>query len=127
MSIRNSTSPGRTQKSTLDAPNHPDPAAAADACFQSRPGISAVGGKEGGFQNASSGKYNSYYELPSPGTLSNSSFQLLLPSINQSPSTSADSALKVYYQNVRGLRTKIDSWFLAVTGCDYDVIALTET
>ncbi|KAL1398324.1 hypothetical protein pipiens_009059, partial [Culex pipiens pipiens] len=36
-------------------------------------------------------------------------------------------ALSFYYQNVRGLRTKIDDLFLAVIDCDYDVIVLTET
>ncbi|XP_058446705.1 uncharacterized protein LOC131427487 [Malaya genurostris] len=33
----------------------------------------------------------------------------------------------VYYQNVRGLRTKIDELFLAVCDCNYDIIILTET
>lgn len=35
--------------------------------------------------------------------------------------------LSFFYQNVRGLRTKIDAFFLAVTACHYDVIILTET
>lgn len=33
----------------------------------------------------------------------------------------------MYYQNVRGLRTKTQDFRLSSTGCDYDVIALTET
>ncbi|XP_055622265.1 uncharacterized protein LOC129765851 [Toxorhynchites rutilus septentrionalis] len=33
----------------------------------------------------------------------------------------------LYYQNVRGVRTKIDDLLLAVTDCNYDVIILTET
>ena len=33
----------------------------------------------------------------------------------------------LYYQNVRGLRTKIDSFFLAASEDEYDVIVLTET
>lgn len=35
--------------------------------------------------------------------------------------------LSFYYQNVRGLRTKIDNFFLAVSASCYDVIVLTET
>ena len=38
-----------------------------------------------------------------------------------------DSSLTVYYQNVRGLRTKIDEFFLAVSDLEYDLIVLTET
>ncbi|XP_053686389.1 uncharacterized protein LOC128735932 [Sabethes cyaneus] len=34
---------------------------------------------------------------------------------------------RIFYQNVRGLRTKIDDFFLAATERDYDVIVLTET
>ncbi|XP_058827779.1 uncharacterized protein LOC131687700 [Topomyia yanbarensis] len=35
--------------------------------------------------------------------------------------------LSIYYQNVRGLRTKIDELFIAVSDAEYDVIVLTET
>ncbi|XP_055527863.1 uncharacterized protein LOC129720409 [Wyeomyia smithii] len=35
--------------------------------------------------------------------------------------------LRVYYQNTRGLRTKLDDVYLAVTENDYDVYVLTET
>ncbi|KAL1390289.1 hypothetical protein pipiens_003185 [Culex pipiens pipiens] len=35
--------------------------------------------------------------------------------------------LTVYYQNVRGLRTKTNETFLALCRCDYDVIVFTET
>lgn len=35
--------------------------------------------------------------------------------------------LRIYYQNVRGLRTKIDDFFPAVSDQDYDVVVLTET
>ena len=37
------------------------------------------------------------------------------------------SKLKLYYQNVRGLRTKLDKFALASASCTNDVIALTET
>lgn len=41
---------------------------------------------------------------------------------------SADKlVLNIYYQNTRGLRTKVDSFFLAVMDADYHVIVLTET
>lgn len=49
----------------------------------------------------------------------------------RSDSTAASDAiankLMVYYQNVRGLRTKIDDFFVTVVDCDYDVIVVTET
>lgn len=35
--------------------------------------------------------------------------------------------LTVYYQNVRGLRTKIDDFFLTAVESNYDAIVLTET
>lgn len=41
--------------------------------------------------------------------------------------TSSQHDLRVFYQNVRGLRTKIDSFHLAVADSEYDVIVLTET
>ena len=33
----------------------------------------------------------------------------------------------IYYQNVRGLRTKTNDLLLALNSCDYDIIAFTET
>lgn len=51
-------------------------------------------------------------------------------------STTADShapdsrtirSLTIYYQNVRGLRTKTNDLFVALASCDYDVIVFTET
>ncbi|XP_055527459.1 uncharacterized protein LOC129720074 [Wyeomyia smithii] len=38
-----------------------------------------------------------------------------------------NDAIWIFYQNVRGLRTKIDDLFLAASECSYDVIILTET
>ncbi|XP_058445613.1 uncharacterized protein LOC131426828 [Malaya genurostris] len=35
--------------------------------------------------------------------------------------------LTVYYQNVRGMRTKTQHFLLSLSSCDYDVIVLTET
>ncbi|XP_062541525.1 uncharacterized protein LOC134209555 [Armigeres subalbatus] len=42
------------------------------------------------------------------------------------PTSQADR-VSIYYQYVRGLRTKINDLFLAVADCNYDVIILTET
>ena len=41
--------------------------------------------------------------------------------------TKCVTLIRIYYQNVRGLRTKIDEFFIAVSDCEYDVIILTET
>ena len=41
--------------------------------------------------------------------------------------SSLDKSLHVYYQNVRGLRTKIDCFFMSVSSFEYDVVVLTET
>lgn len=38
-----------------------------------------------------------------------------------------ENSISVYYQNVRGLRTKVDEFFLAATESNYDVIIITET
>lgn len=35
--------------------------------------------------------------------------------------------LTVYYQNVRGIRTKTNELFLKLSACEYDIIVLTET
>lgn len=38
-----------------------------------------------------------------------------------------DNYLYMYYQNVRGLRTKTSKLFLSIESCDFDIIALSET
>lgn len=38
-----------------------------------------------------------------------------------------NESICIYYQNVRGLRTKTCDFYIATSDCDYDVIALTET
>lgn len=43
------------------------------------------------------------------------------------PGVSPVDPVWLYYQNVRGVRTKIDDLLLAVMECNYDVIILTET
>ena len=39
----------------------------------------------------------------------------------------SSSSIWLYYQNVRGLRTKVDELYLATNDCNIDVIMLTET
>lgn len=40
---------------------------------------------------------------------------------------SSNTPLTVYYQNVGGMRSKTNDFFLATASCEYDVIVLTET
>jgi hypothetical protein len=40
---------------------------------------------------------------------------------------SMDEGLTIYYQNVRGLRTKTYTFFNSILNCNYDVVVLTET
>lgn len=50
------------------------------------------------------------------------------PNISMLQNTTRDaSRLWVYYQNVRGLRTKIDDFYCNVLECNFDVIILIET
>ena len=39
----------------------------------------------------------------------------------------SNCVISILYQNVRGLRTKVDEFFVAVSDVQYDVIVLTET
>lgn len=47
--------------------------------------------------------------------------------MNTSMDTPIRYSLRIFYQNVRGLRTKVDEFYLATSDADYDVIVLTET
>ena len=127
--------PRRIVESILEDSNHlnPVPPTAASA-HHSRLGPEVVG-REEVFHHACVGKYTCANSLslcdPSSCT------QVVTPSatsqtIDSDPlDTSADSErvvpLYIYYQNVRGLRTKIDDFFVAVSDNEYDVIILTET
>lgn len=94
----------------MEDPEPLDPVAlAADFHRRRRPGP-VVGDGVRVFQPESLGEYDCITDSLVPDDCSPSSSQL-----------------RIYYQNVRGLRTKIDSFFLAVTEADYDVIVLTET
>lgn len=37
------------------------------------------------------------------------------------------NSIDFYYHNVNGINSKINSCFLNISGCDYDVICFTET
>ncbi|XP_062705565.1 uncharacterized protein LOC134287559 [Aedes albopictus] len=71
------------------------------------------------FQPANAGKYHSIKNNTLPSTLSASS--------HDSSGDSTYNAIWMYYQNVRGLRTRIDELLLATSDCRFDVIILTET
>ena len=51
----------------------------------------------------------------------------VLPEINYRMLQRDENEILLYYQNVRGLRTKIDDVFLTTRECCYDIIILTET
>lgn len=43
------------------------------------------------------------------------------------PANLNDKNISIYYQNVRGLRTKIRELYLSLVECEYDIVVLTET
>ena len=87
----------------MEDPDPPDTVAlSADSHLRHRPGPVFSDG-EGVFQPAISGKYDNLSELSVP------------------------DYSYFYYQNVRGLRTKIDQVFLTTHDTNFDVIFLTET
>lgn len=57
----------------------------------------------------------------------NSLSQSIIPLSSSSSLPKNVGYLCLYYQNVRGLRTKTNELFLSVCNCEYDVIALSET
>ena len=110
--------PGHPLIGTMEAP---DPSAtvahSAEIRHRHRPGP-AVGVREGGFQPAASGMYSLNSEQSVPDH--HSSFSI--------PDNRHDIGnIWLNYQNVRGLRTKIDDFFLHTEDSMYDVIMLTET
>lgn len=46
---------------------------------------------------------------------------------NTTPNRSSSLPLVLYYQNVRGLRTKLNDLHMTLSACDYDVVVFTET
>lgn len=118
---------GRLIQSHVEAPERPVAVQPQVNTQPSRP-ESAYGYREGVFQQQLSGEYPVNEHLPSADDLLVSSTSSPTAPVAESRLRSdTHRALSVYYQNVRGLRTKIDELFLAVIDCDYDVIVLTET
>lgn len=78
----------------------------------------------GVFHIAPAGEYNSQSATAShcPQSPSRSSTNTALSISRHVPAT-----ISVYYQNVRGLRTKITDFYLSAIATDYDVVVLTET
>ncbi|XP_055614967.1 uncharacterized protein LOC129761281 [Toxorhynchites rutilus septentrionalis] len=106
---------GRTINGIMEAPN---PSNSVEPCSQrqiSRPGPVVESG-EGVFQRATLGEYDSIEHHSQPD----------LPLISRGNDTTSN-VMWLYYQNVRGLRTKIDDLYVAVCDCNYDVIMLTES
>lgn len=64
---------------------------------------------------------------PDVAAVSNSSFTPSVPTHVSSGNNSTLDTICLYYQNVRGLRTKTNEFYTACCDCDYDVIAITET
>ncbi|XP_058466434.1 uncharacterized protein LOC131439448 [Malaya genurostris] len=89
---------GRTVVDIVEAPDPPSPVVPPLPAFISRPG---------------------------PAASRLSSADLFYP-VSQNDEQD-DVGIWVYYQNVRGLRTKIDEIFLTTSDCNFDVIFLTET
>lgn len=49
------------------------------------------------------------------------------PHASNRPLTANSQRLSLFYQNVRGLRSKSKEFFLATSAANFDIIALTET
>ncbi|XP_058830218.1 uncharacterized protein LOC131689268 isoform X2 [Topomyia yanbarensis] len=104
-------SPGRLLYRTTEAPERSDAVVLPASDQLSRPGP-AFGGREGVFRTPFPG------DMPS-GTSRPFSMSARLPR--------GTDDLRLYYQNVRGLRTKIEDLYLAALDGDYDIYVLTET
>lgn len=99
---------------------------------------SVVGEKVGVFQGVPRGLFEGGAGIPKPDSPGNflvshndqniaTPVDEILTPVHHNPSITSRSNMRIYYQNVRGLRTKIDRFSLAVADSDYDVIVLTET
>ncbi|XP_055614935.1 uncharacterized protein LOC129761245 [Toxorhynchites rutilus septentrionalis] len=130
--------------STMGAPNPPITVESFQPVTSSRPGpVYGIG--EGVFHRASPGKYHRISNYSLPEISHNPSYDTLPPENNHDRAvrphvieghqqrnvprhvTRDSNRLLIYYQNVRGLRTKIDDFFAAVSESYYDIIILTET
>ncbi|XP_055622088.1 uncharacterized protein LOC129765695 [Toxorhynchites rutilus septentrionalis] len=108
--------PGQPVTGIEEVPSPPDPVVPfINIRHHHCPGP-VVGAGPGSFRPVSSGEYTDNSELSAPE----------IPSISSSCDRRS-SNLRIYYQNVRGLRTKIDAFFLSVSEEEFDLIVLTET
>lgn len=131
------STPRRTLYSIMEAPDPPNMVQFSSrssivSCHQSLGPI--VGDGEGVFQTAITGKYSSSSNRSLSDDPSLSSARCYQPptpsSVDGGDSNSIPLRhrfLSIYYQNVRGLRTKTSDLKLGLSNCDYDVIVLTET
>ncbi|XP_055537768.1 uncharacterized protein LOC129725703 [Wyeomyia smithii] len=118
------TTLGRTVYSILEALKPPDAVVHVVTCHQSRPGPAVEVG-EGVLQLVFPGKYHSINDVFPP----DASPHYSPPEHHDTVSATIhlSSTLQIYYQNVRGLRTKIDQVFLATAELDYDIYVFAET
>ncbi|XP_058813429.1 uncharacterized protein LOC131677318 [Topomyia yanbarensis] len=73
-------------------------------------------------------RFQSTVEQPTSGSVADIHLAIRNPYNDDRKTVSpCKSQLKMYYQNVRGLRTKIDELFVAASDAEHDVIILTET
>ena len=127
-------SPGRDTTGIMGTPEPPATVARMLPAINSRPGP-VCGSGDGGFQTTTNGKYDHVKNIPPPSSSvassthgSSSACPDLVATGSFGPlSTPTDRLLSVYYQNVRGLRTKIVQLRLLLSSCDYDLLVLTET
>ncbi|XP_062715813.1 uncharacterized protein LOC134291708 [Aedes albopictus] len=140
---------GRTDVGFMEALKPPTAVELFQPAFCSRPGP-ACGSGGRVFQLEIEGKFNSCNQsaVPDPCIASSSLTTApvtlaqasqdgdddidIAPTIEPVPQMVNNSdeqsiGVSIYYQNVRGLRTKIEDFYTAVTASLYDVIVLTET
>ncbi|XP_062706730.1 uncharacterized protein LOC134287803 isoform X2 [Aedes albopictus] len=126
--------PGRNDDSSMKAPTPPATVEPIPPAFNSRPGP-VCGNGRGVFQPSTHG--NGYFcgfqpprsEVPEcydASSIATSNFPLVERMDNDS-SQHDNAFLSIYYQNVRGLRTKTTDLKLRLSSSDYDVIIFTET
>lgn len=129
--------PGRNAVGTMETLEPPTTVVQLQPALTSRPGP-VCGWGEGVLQAAMNGKYVYSANHPSvdfcsassrssdqpgdPGSGPSGNFQA-----EPRPIPQAVLSLTIFYQNVRGLRTKTKDLRLALSSSDYDVVALTET
>ena len=120
------TNPGCTELSNLEGPDPLITVEPMQPALNSRPGPVFETG-EGFLHFANKGKYYNSSVTSPPDISGTSSFSHPQFKPTDCAMDRQHTGLRIYYQNVRGLRTKIDDFFLTVAECDYDVVVLTET